>query len=160
MQTTLTVAAVDGDVIAVAHIGDCRLYRLRNGFVELMTRDHTVANDPVELRLYASEHAPQSQLTRAVGHSLFPRVAVMHDRILPRDTFLLCSDGLWSRVDDDTIKHVMLNNDTYKVCAGLSEIARAAGSRDDITLIAFRLRNPGKKAKPAFTRFWRGVPAG
>ena len=57
MQTTLTVVALDQDSLTIGHVGDCRLYRLRDGRIKILTRDHTMANDLLQMHLISAEQA-------------------------------------------------------------------------------------------------------
>ena len=108
MQTTATVVSLDNNSLAVGHVGDCRLYRVRNGHVAVLTKDHSQAAELLRLHLISEEesqqHPGRHQLTRSVGSSLFLRVDLIKEKVSPGDTYILCSDGLWSEVSNDAIK--------------------------------------------------------
>ena len=108
MQTTATVVALEKDSIAIGHVGDCRLYRVRKGHVTILTKDHSQAAELLRLHLISPEEAPQHpgrhQLTRSVGSSLFSAIDLVKEKINPGDSYILCSDGLWSEVSNDVIK--------------------------------------------------------
>ena len=118
MQTTLTTVVVEQDSITIGHIGDCRLYKVRRGRIELLTRDHSMANDLLQMHLITQEqawqHPGRHQLTRSVGADLFLRTDLIRQQIEPGDTFLLCSDGLWSELTPETIRETIQKDD---ICA-------------------------------------------
>jgi PPM family protein phosphatase len=157
MQTTLTVVALDEDSLTVGHIGDCRLYRLRNGNLELLTRDHTMANDLLKLHLISTDQAVQHpgrhQLTRSVGGELFMNTDIICERTLPGDSYLLCSDGLWSELTQEDIQITMQENDVSSACEKLVRLALSGGAPDNITAIMFRIETIGTQIAPLFS--WR-----
>ena len=118
MQTTVTVVALEKDSIAIGHVGDCRLYRVRNGHVTILTKDHSQAAELLRMHLISPEQAPQHpgrhQLTRSVGSSPFLRIDLIKEKINPGDTYILCSDGLWSEVSNEEIKGALLGEDVEK----------------------------------------------
>ncbi len=144
MGTTLTAAYVGEDELAVAHVGDSRLYRLRDGRFERLTDDHSLVEELVRQgRLTpreADEHPQRSIITRALG----PEAGVEPDsRTWPAragDVYLLCSDGLTSMVHEERVGEVVRTApDLAAAGRGLIEAANHAGGRDNITVILFRL---------------------
>jgi protein phosphatase len=146
MGTTTTAIYVAGDEAAIAHVGDSRAYRLRDGRLEQLTDDHSLVE---ELRRQgkltaeeAHEHPQKSIITRALG----PEPVVPVDRqtvpLREGDVFLLCSDGLTSMVDDEDIARVLTGAESLGT-AGQQLIAAAndAGGRDNITVILFRVED-------------------
>ena len=144
MQTTATVVAIENNSLAIGHVGDCRLYRVRNGRVAILTHDHSQAAELLRLHLIsqedASQHPGRHQLTRSVGSSPFLRVDLVKDKINPGDSFILCSDGLWSELSDDVIKEALLENDIGKSLEQLVGMVLSAGAPDNITGIVFRIK--------------------
>jgi len=159
MQTTLTVVALDQDSLIVGHVGDCRLYRVRDGCIGLLTRDHTMANDLLSLHLISSEqasrHPGRHQLTRSIGGELFMNVDIQHERALPYDTYLLCSDGLWSELTEKEILDTIRESDISPACEKLVRFALKRGAPDNITAILFRVETIGTCAAPPFS--WRRI---
>ena len=143
MQTTATVVALEKNSMAIGHVGDCRLYRVRNGRVALLTRDHSQAAELLRLHLISQEEAPQHpgrhQLTRSVGSAPFLRVDLIKEKTNPGDSFVLCSDGLWSEVSYDVIKDALSEKDIEKSLEELVEMVLKAGAPDNITAIVFRI---------------------
>ncbi|RKT83863.1 protein phosphatase [Saccharopolyspora antimicrobica] len=112
MGTTLVAVAMTTDAgVVAAHVGDSRLYRLRNGNLELLTRDHTVIAELLRAGAVsedaADEHPHRNVLTRAIG--VGPEVEV--DRIelscLPGDRLLICSDGLFKTLSTEEIEEIL-----------------------------------------------------
>jgi protein phosphatase len=146
MGTTATAVYVSGDEAAIAHVGDSRAYRVRDGQLEQLTSDHSLVE---ELRRQgkltaeeAHEHPQKSIITRALGPE--PEVPVDRQTVPLRagDVFLLCSDGLTSMIDDDVIERTV-NEAPSLDDAGrrLITAANAAGGRDNITVILFRVED-------------------
>ncbi len=159
MQTTLTAVALEQDSLAIGHVGDCRLYRLRNGGIELLTNDHTMANDMLKFHMISKEQAQQHpgrhQLTRSIGSEPFLHVDVIREHILPDDAYLLCSDGLWSELRDEDINTAMQGGNISNACEKLVGLALKAGAPDNITAIMFRIETIGKRASSPFS--WRKI---
>jgi serine/threonine protein phosphatase PrpC len=159
MQTTLTVVALERDSLAIGHVGDCRLYRVRNDAIELLTRDHTMANDMLKLHMISQEqvqqHPGRHQLTRSVGGEPFLHIDVIREQILPDDTYLLCSDGLWSELTDEDITIAMQESNIGTACEKLVGLALKAGAPDNITAIMIRIETIGEQAASPFS--WRTI---
>ena len=160
MQTTLTTVAIEGDMLAIGHVGDCRLYRLRNSSAELLTRDHTMAMELMQLHLIspeqAAEHPGRYQLTRAVGGEPFLRIDTSREKVIPGDTYLLCSDGLWAQIPADDLEQTMHEPDLSKACDNLVQMALDSGAPDNITAIMFRTSGT-QQAPDSSPSFWRAL---
>jgi protein phosphatase len=144
MGTTLTAAYVDERQLVVVHVGDSRLYRLRQNHLERLTRDHSLVEELVRQgRLTpeeAAEHPQRSIITRALGPE--SEVAVDSEvlRVENHDLFMVCSDGLTAMLSEDRIED-LLNVDAplqARVDA-LVDAANDAGGRDNITVLLFRV---------------------
>jgi PPM family protein phosphatase len=159
MQTTLTAITLDHGSLTIGHVGDCRFYRIRNGSIKLLTRDHTMANDLLHLHLIShkqvQQHPGRHQLTRSVGGEPVLNVDIIREHILPDDTYLLCSDGLWSEISDEEIEIVMQENNIDTACGELVGLALKAGAPDNITAIIFRVETIGKEDASPFS--WRTI---
>jgi len=113
MGTTIVAlhAVPESRVVHIAHVGDSRCYRLRDGRLEQLTDDHTLVNDVLELHPdLDDQHAaelPRNVTTRALGMSERVRVAVRSLELVPADTYLLCTHGLWRTLEDLEIWHVL-----------------------------------------------------
>ena len=144
MGTTLTLAKLHGDEISLAHVGDSRAYRLRDGQLEQVTRDHSLVAElerSGQITPEAAEHHPQrSIITRALGPE--PDVEVDTYTLAGRagDLFLICSDGLTSMISDGEVGSILRAAGSLDGAA--EELIRAAnqsGGKDNITVILFRL---------------------
>ena len=144
MGTTLTLAKVHGDDVSLAHVGDSRAYRLREGELKQVTRDHSLVAElerSGQITAEAAEHHPQrSIITRALGPE--PDVEVDTYTLAGRegDLFLICSDGLTSMISDDEVGSILRSAGSLNDAA--DELIRAAnqsGGKDNITVILFRL---------------------
>ncbi len=159
MQTTLTAVALEEDALAIGHVGDCRLYRLRKGSIELLTKDHTMANDMLQLHLISHEqvqqHPGRHQLTRSIGSEPFLHVDVIREHIQPDDTYLLCSDGLWSELSEENINTAMQEGNISNACEKLVGLALKAGAPDNITAIMFRIETIGEGVGSPFS--WKKI---
>jgi protein phosphatase len=160
MQTTFTAVALEGDVLAIGHVGDCRLYRLRNNRAELLTRDHTMAMELMQLHLIspeqAAEHPGRYQLTRAVGGEPFLRIDTSKERVTPDDIYLLCSDGLWAQISADDLEQTMREPDLAFACDNLVQMALQSGGPDNITVIMFRTTGM-EQASASSPSFWQSL---
>jgi serine/threonine protein phosphatase PrpC len=151
MGTTLTAALVDGDEVAIAHVGDSRAYLYREGELRLLTTDHSLVE---ELRRQgrlteeqAEDHPQRSIITRALGPEAEVEVDTLTVSARPDDVFLLCSDGLTTMVKDAGIAAALeANEDLDKAVTELVEAANQAGGRDNITVVAFRLEHTDEVA--------------
>jgi protein phosphatase len=146
MGTTLTAAYVGEHDLTVAHVGDSRLYRLRGGELERLTEDHSLVEELVRQgRLSpeeASEHPQRSIITRALG----PEAGVVPDTqtVTARDgdVYLICSDGLTSMVPEGRVAEVLAAEPSLAHAGrALVDAANAAGGRDNITVVLFRLED-------------------
>jgi protein phosphatase len=159
MGTTITALLVQGEHATIAHVGDSRAYRLRDGALEQLTQDHTLVHQLVEEgRITADQagrHPQRSILTRAVG--VEPSVDVDASTIELRlgDRLLLCTDGLTGMLSDDVIREVLASeDDPQRASDRLVEAANAAGGDDNITVVVIDVLDASpapEGAKPAGT---------
>jgi PPM family protein phosphatase len=144
MGTTLTLAKVHGDEVSLAHVGDSRAYRMRDGELSQLTRDHSLVAElerSGQITAEAAEHHPQrSIITRALGPE--PDVEVDTYTLAGRegDVFLICSDGLTSMISDDEVTSILRSAPSLDDAAeALIRSANQSGGKDNITVILFRL---------------------
>jgi protein phosphatase len=113
MGTTIVAAAFspDGDIVHIANVGDSRCYRLRGGFLEPLTTDHSLVNDVLETHPDADDallaKMPRHVVTRALGMEESVRVPVRSLRVLPDDLYLLCTDGVSDTLGDWGIEELL-----------------------------------------------------
>ena len=138
--TTLTALWQDDDKIYLAHIGDSRAYRLRDGALEQMSRDHTLVNSLVEQGLItaaeARVHPKRNYIMKALGtnSSVEPDICCFERR--RGDVWLLCSDGLSNYYDLDELRDILSGRRNWKAKAeALLRGALDRGGADNITLL-------------------------
>lgn len=144
MGTTLVAFLVGGATGTIAHVGDSRAYRLRDGELELLTQDHTWVHEQVRAGLLSEEqarvHPLKNVVTRALGGDGYLTVDVGEVELEPGDRYLLCSDGLTTVVEDAEIAERLASDEPLEaVCRGLVEAAQEQGSYDDVTVVAIRV---------------------
>jgi protein phosphatase len=144
MATTLTLVVAVWPVMYLLHVGDSRAYRLRDGRLEQLTRDQTLAQDLIDEGTLPADALPHTPLARilssAVGHSTRPVVTPFSTA--PGDVWLLCTDGLTKHVPDDRIAARLREmTSTDQVCQDLVQDALDGGGTDNITVVVGR-RHP------------------
>ncbi len=153
MGTTLTAVYVGEHEISIAHVGDSRAYRLRDGELERLTEDHSLVDELLRQgRLTpeeALEHPQRSVITRALGPEGAVEVDTRSYSARDGDVYLLCSDGLTTMLTEDRLAEVLLAHATLRE-AGEALIAAAneAGGRDNITVVLLRLEELEAGAAP------------
>jgi len=146
MGTTIVSALFYDDRVAVAHVGDSRMYRLRGDVFETITRDHSLLQEQIDSGVISKELARLSKnknlVTRAVGieADVVPEVHV-HD-VQVGDIYLLCSDGLNDMVEDEDIAATlkMLQGNPALAASQLIEQANDNGGRDNVSVILVKVR--------------------
>lgn len=139
--TAVAVSCLErSGMIHVAHVGDSRCYRWRDGVLELLTHDHSLLNDALEMKPNIDDAAlaklPQNVVTRALGMEPNVRVSVRSFRMLAGDKYLLCSDGLSDTVDEDTMGDVLaVDRSPDELVRGLIDKALDQGARDNIAAV-------------------------
>ena len=144
MGTTLTGLLVDGDEVAIVHVGDSRAYVFRDGELRRLTRDHSLVE---ELRRQgrltpeeAEEHPQRSIITRALGPERDVELDVHTHRARNGDVYLVCSDGLTSMVREDRVREIVAAAGSLQAAVdALVAEANEMGGRDNITVVLFRL---------------------
>lgn len=143
MGTTVTALAIDrdSDRWVIGHVGDSRGYRLRDGSLERITRDHTVVQELVDAGALSVEAARSHPLghiiNRAVGTDPAVEIDVFHGTAAPGDLFLLCSDGLAGLISDEELEDALKGVtavDLEEAAANLLAVAHERGAPDNVTL--------------------------
>ncbi len=153
MGTTLTAVYVGEREISIAHVGDSRAYRLRDGVLERLTEDHSLVDELLRQgRLTpeeALEHPQRSVITRALGPEGVVEVDTRSYSARDGDVYLLCSDGLTTMLAEDRLAELLLAHANLRE-AGETLIAAAneAGGRDNITVVLLRLEELDAGAAP------------
>jgi PPM family protein phosphatase len=146
MGTTIVVGLFHNNKLSIAHVGDSRLYRLRNNELEQVTKDHSLIQELIDRGLYTPEEAhantPKNLVTRAMGIEADVDVDVVEESVLPDDIYLLCSDGLNDMVNDEEI-HLTLSKYSANLVQTADELVKFAnkrGGKDNTSIILVRIR--------------------
>lgn len=142
MGTTLTAAVVRGQSVTLAHVGDSRAYLYRDGSLTQLTEDHSLVGEMLRsgqiTSAEAEEHPQRSIITRALGVDPEVEVDTTSLEWRPGDFFLLCSDGLYSMVSDESIAAILAGEGSLdSITKALVEAANSAGGRDNVSVIVF-----------------------
>ena len=144
MGTTLVMVAVAGGHLVVGHVGDSRVYRLRGGQLQRLTRDHSLLQEQLDAGLITPAQAARSTnrnlVTRALGMDAEVTLEARDHSLQQDDVLLLCSDGLTDMVDDEGICYLLCHTHAslQDACQALVDAANAAGGRDNISVVLVR----------------------
>ena len=157
MATTVVACALRYDRATVAHVGDSRCYLIRRGQANLITRDHTLANEQVRLKLLTKEEAEKSDnrhaLSRSLGTELTVNVELNEHQVFTGDVLVLCSDGLHGSVSGAEMAALTSNaGDLVAAARQLVDIANQRDGSDNISLQLIRVRSVERVA------MYRGRP--
>ena len=153
MGTTMTVALVEDGRVAIGHVGDSRAYLVRDRKLEQLTEDHSLVAELVRSGKLSPEeadsHPQRSVITRVLGTDPDVDVDTFSVDTMAGDLFLLCSDGLTSMVDDETILRLVERNrgDLKAAAKALVRAANKGGGDDNITVIFFEIAEGGSAAE-------------
>ena len=135
---TLTAALIQGDVAAIAHVGDSRAYHLSNGEFWQITNDHSYVGELVRSGHIQPEeiftHPQRNVVTRALGVMPQVEVEMWTESLEPGDRLLLCSDGLWEMIPDQMLLAELLDNANSLETSvqSLIDMANQGGGQDNI----------------------------
>lgn len=145
MGTTLALWLMHDDQAAFLHIGDSRIYRLRQGSLQQLTRDDSLLLDQLEAGLISTEEAKDSHnrhfVTRALGHSPRALIHIHEESVTVGDVYLLCSDGLTDLVDDSDLELILdgLKTNLPLAANHLVQLANDHGGIDNISVVLIRV---------------------
>ena len=145
MGTTLVVGAFHQNRLILGHIGDSRCYRLRQGELSCLTRDHSLLQEQIDAGLLTPEEAISSTqknlVTRALGVEDTVALEVHEHDVQADDLYLLCSDGLSDMVSDHDIEQILVTAPSLGLTAQqLVEQANHQGGHDNISVLLARAR--------------------
>ena len=142
-RTTIVACLVQHNTAVWAHCGDSRLYWVRNGQVHGRTRDHSHVENMIEKGLIPASarntHPDRNKLYSCLGAGSAPRVEVSgRANLLPGDTLMLCSDGLWSVVSDEELVQMLTTQTVVRAVPDMlaTALRRAGDSSDNVTALA------------------------
>jgi serine/threonine protein phosphatase PrpC len=156
MATTLTVSIFRNDEVCIGHVGDSRVYLIRNGTLRRLTTDHSYVALQVKLGLVKERDAMtspmRSMITRSIGQDLICAYDVFEETLAKGDVLVQCTDGLYSVVMDDEICEVAGHFPPEEACAELIAQAEKRGAEDNISVQVFRINEIEQR------HFYRGAP--
>jgi protein phosphatase len=131
----------------IAHVGDSRIYLIRDKTITALTRDHTLLEERIQVGLLpkttSSSHPLGHVLTRSVGVESTADPEIAHQKLQPTDEILLCSDGLIKMMNDDQILEVLHKNSNQteqEKCQALVDRANELGGKDNTTVILIQVQ--------------------
>jgi serine/threonine protein phosphatase PrpC len=151
MGTTCTAIALLGNHLYYAHVGDSRLYLVRDGSITRLTHDHSYVSRLVEHGVISSEEAeshPQRHILTAAlgaGSEIVPETPAQPLTLGAGDVLVLCTDGLWSVVHDDEIRSVVSSKNPRMACRELVQTAKQRGGPDNITMQVLHIGADGSQ---------------
>jgi len=155
MGSTVVLCVVNGNKATYAHVGDSRAYLLRDGHLTQLTRDHSVMERMVSEGLLtpaqAREHPDASVLTRALGQPANVSLDIAEVELLPGDSLLLCSDGLWAYAQHAEMEAIAASQalSASAAAAALLSLALEGGGGDNISIQFLRFTALEKSPKAA-----------
>jgi protein phosphatase len=146
MATTLAFAYIRDNEMYVANVGDSRVYLAHGDMIQQITDDHTYVNDLVKMGAITKDeahmHARKNVITRAIGANANNEPDCFSVPLEVGDRVLLCTDGLYDEVDDETMLKVLASTDDMSRCAErLVSMANENGGNDNISVICVDLED-------------------
>jgi protein phosphatase len=144
MATTVAAVLVDGDSANLGHVGDSRVYLVRDGQISQLTSDHSWVNEQIQSGVISADqartHPLRNVVTRALGGKPDLQVDMQLHKAQKGDILLLCSDGLTTMIADDEIARVVgdAGGEVEKAANALVASANAKGGEDNITVLLIR----------------------
>jgi PPM family protein phosphatase len=145
MGTTLVVCLFYDNKMTVGHLGDSRLYLLRDGKFSQVTRDHSLLQEQIDSGMLTQEQAKYSLnknlVTRALGIEAVVPPDISEYRIEAEDIYVLCSDGLTDMVDAEAVREIVATkrSDLAEAAAELIDVANQNGGRDNVSVVLVRV---------------------
>lgn len=147
MATTITSLVVDHGQVTTMHIGDCRMYLIRDQKIRQLTKDHTVAGQKARLGLVKKDrlatHPERSILTRNLGRELIAAIDQITTRVVQGDVLLVCSDGLHNVLGDEEMAALCRDRPAKEACETLIAQANGRGTPDNLTAAVVRITGSG-----------------
>ncbi len=160
MGTTLVVTLFWNNQVTIAHIGDSRCYRQRDGKLEQVTRDHSLLQEQIDSGLLTKEAAKRSQnknlVTRALGIEPAVEAEIRTYPAQEGDVYLICSDGLNDMVEDEDIEMTLeaLGANLQLAAGQLVQMANDNGGRDNISVVLIKVKKDFPADEGLFAKFF------
>jgi len=152
MGSTLTALLVRGTRYSIAHVGDSRAYRLRDGTLQQLTRDHSLVwhlyENGVLDKSDLARHPQKNLITRSIGSHPQVDIDIEEGEGRAGDLYLLCSDGLTDGVSDEGIRGLLIaaQKTPQEMADNLVNAANEAGGPDNITVVVVKLDDGSRQA--------------
>ncbi len=162
MGSTIVAALIRGNALSVGHVGDSRIYLIRQNAIQQLTQDHSLVMEQVRRGYITREQAERSEMQNIILRALGSEESVEPDVedlvVLPGDTLILSSDGLTRHVhDEEILKIISSSSSLEQSCATLVETAKSNGGDDNITCLLLRIVERAWY-KNIFYRWFSGGP--
>jgi protein phosphatase len=142
MGTTVVLLMVYNNETWFSHIGDSRLYRLRNGQIEQLSDDHTWIARAIATGILTPEearrHPWRHMLLQCLGREDIQLIEACRIDVQPGDQYLICSDGLTEELTDDIIQQIWVERDWLDAPKFMINAAKARGGKDNITVVVVK----------------------
>lgn len=157
MGTTLCCVQFHKEGLIYAHVGDSRIYRMRNKKIESLTRDHSLLSDLIDMGQLSEQEARhftyKNIITRAVGTEPTIAPSISSTSIEHRDLFLMCTDGLSDLLSANEIEQIVNDAPTIEIAVMyLIDQAKKAGGHDNITVVAMQVHEFGESSETYLSR--------
>jgi len=163
MGTTLTAVSLVGHQLHVAHVGDSRAYLIRDQRATVLTNDHTHVGDMVRMKVITPDkirtHSQRSILTKGLGLGLFVQPDISQHPLRDNDRIVLCSDGLWSVIEDHEFAQVSQTaHSAAELSQRLIDLALDRESDDNLSAVVIHLHQLGSPAPESNNRRTFAIP--
>ena len=139
MGTTLTILWESDTHVLVAHVGDSRAYLLRDGKLRCITQDHSVVGEMLRSNAITPEeakvHPYRNVITRAVGTSALVEVDIIEQEKKSGDVWLICSDGLYNKIEDPEIENILCSDMQDTAAEKLLAMTLERGAEDNVSIL-------------------------
>lgn len=164
MGTTVVILFVTPSLIIAANVGDSRIYMVREGRIERMSKDHTIVSEHVEMGVMTEEEAAKSPLRHILTRNLGSAEHVDPEvfEIVPSgsDRFILCTDGLTDLANDDEILEIAQGGqDPELLCRDLVDLALQRGGHDNTTVVSVFLQDTARRPRRGIVTTAGGIVA-
>lgn len=138
LTCSCTSAMVTGDALIWIHVGNCRLYYYRQGRMQQVTRDDYPVIEPGSQPYDADPTSNPSELTKCLGNQIEVSPSVGRVVLRPKDVILVCSDGLWTTINDNQMRHILMNSSSCEAAAAaLLDCAKERSARDAVSFVIY-----------------------
>jgi protein phosphatase len=151
MGTTLSALALAGATAYIAHVGDSRVYRIRGQHMIQLTADHSEVADLVRMRIVkpemAAQHPSRNVLTKTIGHHLMLRPDFARESAQAGDVFVMCTDGVWSEVNDEELCSLTTKGEPEDACRQIIDLCLNRHCDDNVTVQVIRVLDVDNQAQ-------------